>query len=484
MAGKRTLSLWCPAGAVLMLVAALVACGQTIETVTARSSQQLSLTVYNSNFALVRDTRAVELPQGTVRLEFTGVASQLQTASVQLVSLTAPGQWSVLQQRYEYDLESPGSLLRKYLGREVTIAQTRLENHSQVDVPIQATLLALNPSPVWEIGGKIVTGLGSEHYVFSMPQGGLFTEPTLVWVLENRHSGSETAEATYLANDINWTADYVMTLDAGDNRADLTGWATIRNESGASFPDASLQLVAGTVHRVSAPMPRPLFEMKAQAMAAPPMFSQQAFSAYHLYTLQGRTTLPNGESKQISLLNARGISFTKTYQVNGQAEYYRVPQLPAGISKDPVEVHISFKNSRANSAGIPLPAGVVRMYRSDSAGQLQFLGEDQINHTPAGETVNLLAGNAFDLTEERKQTNYRRLGATAAESAYEITLRNHGVAPVQVIVNEPFNGDWKIVSSNLTYEKTSAFSARFKVPVSAGGQAVLNYTVDVNWGTE
>ncbi|HLI34472.1 MAG TPA: DUF4139 domain-containing protein, partial [Terriglobia bacterium] len=193
------------------------------------------------------------------------------------------------------------------------------------------------------------------------------------------------------------------------------------------------------------------------------------------------TTLPDHESKQISLLSANGVSVTRVYEVNGQPYYYRNPE-PGAPFKDPVEVRLKFENSKSSALGMPLPAGVVRVYRKDSAGHEQFLGEDRIDHTPGGEMINLNAGNAFDVTEERKQTDYQRLGQHSSEMTFEIVLRNHQSQPIQVTVNEPFGGDWELLSSSFPYEKTSAFSARFTVPVAANGEATLKYRVRVRWG--
>jgi hypothetical protein len=453
---------------------------QTRETLPPSSRKQLSMTIYNSGFALVRDAREVQLPAGIVRLQCTGFPTRIEPDSVQIASVSAPERLSVLEQDYEYHPLSPSELLKQYVGREVTIVGVKLENNSQVEQPVVATLVSDAQSPVWEIGGRLVTGLNSHHYIFSNPPPNLVAEPTLTYLLDNHDEAIQTVQLAYLTTGIHWTATYSLTLRPVAGKADLLGWASISNESGADFPHATLQLVAGAVHRVEA-RPRPVFAMATALAKVPPQFSQRSFSAYHLYTLARPTSLLNHESKQISLVRILSIPFTKDYEVNGRAYYYRMPQPPTTTWNDPVELHVLFRNGSAALPGKPLPAGIVRVYQTDAAGRIQLLGEDNISHTPQGEEVNLNVGSAFDEVERRKQLSYQRLGPEVSESVYEITLRNHRAQSVTIGVNEPFNGDWRILSSTLPYKKTSAFSARFRVTVPGHGQTEFQYRVQVNW---
>ncbi len=475
---------WLMTGMAALSIAATGLRAQAIRTSTAADRQSLALTVYNSGIALVRDARRIDLPQGSVRLQLSGIAQKLQPQTVQLAPTTGSAPWTVLEQDYLYNTVNPQSLLEAYVGRSLTLVRTRLENNSEVEVPIQAKLLAASPEPVWEVDGKVVTGLKVDHYVFPELPSSLSLKPSLIFLLQNHQAGEQVAEVSYLTDGMGWNADYVLTLATSGSQANLNGWVTLKNESGAIFPDASLQLIAGEVHRVYAPVALPEARMTMSMATAPPapaQFTQQPFSSYHLYTLQRRTTLPDHESKQISLLSANHVSVTRTYEVNGQSYYYRNPE-PGTPFKDPVEVRLKFENSKSNALGRPLPAGVVRVYRKDSAGHGQFLGEDRMDHTPEGEMINLNAGNAFDVTEERKQTDYQRLGQHSSEMTFEIVLRNHQSQPIQVTVNEPFGGDWELLSSSFPYQKTSAFSARFAVPVAANGEATLKYRVRVRWG--
>jgi len=289
-------------------------------------------------------------------------------------------------------------------------------------------------------------------------------------------------EASYLTNQMNWNADYVLTVHSDQKAADLNGWVTVVNQSGTSFRDAQLQLVAGELNRVMPSGGRRMEVMALKAApAAAPQFAQEPLSEYHLYTLQRPTTIRNNETKQISLMTAAGAAIQKVFEVDGESYFYESPQSPGQPVKEPVQVLIKFKNSEENSLGIPLPAGTIRVYQGDSKGRVQFIGEDHIDHTPKDETVSLHIGNAFDVVAERKQTDFQRLGPRSTEVEYEISLRNHKPDPITVMVNEPILGDWTILSSTYKYEKTAAFAARFTVPVAANGESVLKYRVRTRW---
>lgn len=469
--------------AIVIITASAMAAAQSNRTTTDVDQKDISVTVYNSNLGLVRDVRRIELPVGAVNLRFEDIAASVNPVTVHIVSETAPKDLNILEQNYEYDLLNPAKLLDKYVGKELTLVRLETENNSTKEVPVKALLLANNQGPVWKVGNEIVTGMAADRYVFPDLPENLYSKPTLVWLLDNRYAGEQTVVASYMTGDMNWSADYVLTVGSEQKTADLNGWVSIVNNSGTSFRNAQLQLVAGEVHQVSrGGGPRMMNAMAAEAVAAPaPQFAQEALSEYHLYTLGRRTNVQNNETKQISLLSATGVNIEKTFEVYGQTYYYTSFQRPGVPIKDPVQVYIKFKNSEANSLGMPLPAGTIRVYQADSKGRVQFIGEDSIGHTPKDEQVSLHIGNAFDIVEERKQTDYSQLGSRTSEMSYEITLRNHKPDAVTVEVNEPFGGDWTIASSNYPYTKTSAFSARFTIPVPANGESVLKYRVRVHW---
>ena len=453
-----------------------------VQTSTLADQKDVAVTVYNSNVALVRDVRQLRLPTGTVDLRFMDIAAQVNPVTVHIVSLTAPKELTVLEQNYEYDLLNPAKLLDKYVGKEVTLVRLRTENNSTKEEYVKATLLANNEGAVWKVGNEIVTGMGSDHYIFPDLPENLYSKPTLVWLLENKESAGQSVEASYLTNEMNWNADYVLTVAADQKNADLNGWVTVVNHSGTAFRNAQLQLVAGEVHRVQPPIEGRVSMMKAAAPPPPAVqFAQEAISEYHLYTLERRTSLQQNETKQISLLASTGVHIDKVFEVDGQLFYYRTAQAPGQPLKDPVQVHLKFKNSQENSLGQPLPAGTVRVYQGDSKGRVQFIGEDHIDHTPKDETVDLHIGNAFDIVEERKQTDFKTFGANTYEMAFQVELRNHKPEPITVEVNEPIGGDWTMLDSNFKYEKTAAFACRFIVPVAANGSSVLKYRVRVKW---
>jgi hypothetical protein len=285
-----------------------------------------------------------------------------------------------------------------------------------------------------------------------------------------------------LTNNVNWNADYVLTVGRDEKSADLDGWVTLVNSSGTAYKNAKLQLVAGEIHR-AAPAGQVFTEAGLMARAAPPAapFQQEAFSEYHLYTLGRRTSIENNESKQISLLNASGVAVAKAFVVLGQQGYYRGPQ-PAGEPwKQPVRVYYRFKNEEKSGLGMPLPAGTVRVYQADSRGSLQFVGEDNITHTPKDETLNIYVGDAFDIICERKQTDYRRIADRVFEMEFQIAIRNHKDTPISVEVREPIGGDWEVLNSTFKWTKLDAFTLGFNVQVDKDGTATLDYRVRVHW---
>ena len=309
--------------ALAFILLASEAFAQTVQTSTGDDQKDLAVTVYNSNVALVRDVRRVHLPTGTVDLRFVDIAAAVNPVTVHIVSLNAPKDLTVLEQNYEYDLLNPAKLLDKYVGKELTLVRVVTENNSTKEVPVKATLLANNQGPVWQVGNEIITGMGADRLVFPNLPENLYSKPTLVWLLDNRHAGEQIVEASYLTNQMNWSADYVLTVGADQKAADLNGWVTIVNQSGTSYRNAQLQLVAGELNRVTTgEPPMEAMAMKA-AVAGAAQFAQEPISEYHLYTLERRTNLQENETKQISLLDSPGIRIEKSFVVDGQ--YYLNP---------------------------------------------------------------------------------------------------------------------------------------------------------------
>jgi hypothetical protein len=334
---------------------------------------------------------------------------------------------------------------------------------------------------VWKIGNEIVTGLAPVGYRFPELPGGLYTRPTLVWNLRNSTAGERRLDVSYLADNLTWAANYVLDLTRDGHEGSLEGWVSLTNNSGTAFPNAQLSLVAGQVHRATAP--RPPLPMSSALEAAKAggvaQFVQEAAGEYHLYQLNRPVTLQNAESKQISLLAAPAVPVEQTYVVEGNSYIYRQP-LPQGQpAAEPVKVYLSFRNDAAVGLGQPLPAGTVRVYQPDSRGNPQLLGEDNINHTAKDETARLYIGNAFDIAAERHQTDFRAISPRVHESAFEITLRNHKSQPVTIQVREPVGGSWEVLESSFPAKKIDAFTLGFDVPVAANGTATLTYRVRV-----
>jgi hypothetical protein len=448
---------------------------------TEKDQVDLAVTVYNSNIALVRDVRQIHLPSGLLPLHFEDVAASINPATVHFRSLVDPAKLNVIEQNYEFDLLDPQKLLQKYVGKEVTLVRAEKDGGSTRWVETKAMLLANNGGPVWKIGNEIVTGMAVDSYRFPDLPENLYSRPTLVWMLENRGAESQRVEASYLTSNMNWSADYVLTVGRDEKTADLDGWVTLVNNSGVAYSNAKLQLVAGELNRVEPPMAIEAMGKAVARNAAAPQFGQEAFSEYHLYTLGRRTSIQNNESKQISLLSGSGVPVEKYLLVEGQQYWFRSPQGIGNPISQPVKVLYRFKNDEKSSLGMPLPAGTVRVYQADSKGGIQFVGEDRIDHTPKDETLKIHVGNAFDVVCERKETDYRKIASNVIELEYQITLRNHKDSAVTVEVREPIGGDWEVLNSNLKWTKLDATTLGFSIPVEKDGTATLDYRVRVKW---
>jgi hypothetical protein len=478
-----------------LLIAAGIASSRRPSTATAAEADQpgaatstlddqneLALTVYNSDLALVRDVRTIRLPRGQFDLRFMDIAATVNPATVHLRSLTEPARLDIVEQNYEYDLLEPDKILRKYVGRDVILVRQRQDNGTTTTEEVTARLLSYNEAPVWQIGDEIVTGLRADHMRFPELPGNLFERPTLIWSLDNRGTAEHKVQASYLASALNWSADYVLTVSRDDKSGDIDGWVTLTNNSGTAFPHAKLQLVAGDLNRVRQAMRREMdFVQNPAAPAAESRMSQEAFSDYHLYTLARKTTIKNKETKQLNLLGATDFPVRKRYVVDGQAYYYRNAHSPGSPLKDQVKVYYQLKNGAAAGLGMPMPAGVVRVYQADSKGGTQFVGEDRIEHTPKDETLDLRIGTAFDVIAERKQSDYRKIAGGVYEMEFEVVVRNHKSVPITVEVNEPLGGTWRMLRASHEWTKPNAWAAQFNLPVPANGATTLTYRVQVTY---
>ncbi|NLF40093.1 DUF4139 domain-containing protein [bacterium] len=451
-------------------------------TSTAKDQKKVAITVYNAGFGVVRDERTITLPKGTVDLRFMEVASKVQPETVQIDAATAGDKLAVLEQNYEYDLMSPAKLMEKYVGKTITIIQRN--DFKDARIPREATLLSFNNNqPIYSIDGKIAIYRGQEEVELPAMPENLVSEPTLVWLLDNAFEGAQTIIANYMTQGMRWNADYVAVLTPDEKTLNLNGWVTINNQSGATFNNAQLKLVAGDVQRVASEEYDTFGGERVYAMAAAPSrkaFTEEGLFEYHLYTLDRPTTLKQNQQKQISLLEARDVRTEKTYRCIGQNWWYRNKQGEL-IRNIKIAVFIAFTNSQENALGIPLPKGTVRVYKADSSGNNQFIGEDNIDHTPKNERIELKLGDAFDITSERRQMSFTRLADNMFEMSWEVKVRNHKDEDITVEMIEPLGGDWKITESSVPFIKKDAGTAQFNLPVKKDGEAVLTYTVRVKW---
>jgi len=443
--------------------------------ITAAEQRDVMLTVYNGNLGLVKDVREVRLDAGLIETHFMDVAAQIDPTSVLLRSLTDPTGLKILEQNYEYDLLSSEKLMEKYVGRKVRLYQSNGTFQ-------EATLLSTR-GPVYDINGQIHMGHFGSVVLPALPEN-LVSKPTLAWLLRNPRPAPQRVEASYLTGGISWKSDYVMLINAADSRADLTGWVTINNQSGATYQNAALKLVAGDINRAaSRDDSRRAMEMAAKA-ASPAVadreFKSEGFFEYHLYTLDGRTTIKESQTKQLTLLSAADFPVEKRFIYYGAASYHRT-QYGVPISNQKVGVYLDIRNTKENRLGIPLPKGKVRVYKADTSGSQQLIGEDWIDHTPKDERVRIKMGEAFDVVGERVQKDWKRIGSNLYEIEWEITLRNHKKEAVTVEVIEPMPGDWEILRSTQPHEKVEAFTARWKVPVPKEGAATLGYRTRVRF---
>ena len=444
---------------------------------TAAQRKEVSITVYNQNFGLVREVRDLELGTGRVALEFRDVASTIQPQTVAIKPLGGGG-LSVLEQNYRYDLLTPQTLLEKYVGKPIKLY--RYDEKLGKEEVFDAKLLSVaGGQPVIDLKGEITYGFPGRFAFAGVPDN-LIAKPTLVWLLDSQKARQDV-EVTYLAQNMTWQADYVLVVNDKDTAGDLTGWVTLNNNSGSSYENARLKLVAGDVQKLAeGGRDRGREENMPGAAAAAPAFREEGFFEYHLYTLERPATLLQNEQKQVTLLEARGATVNKKLIFYGQQYWYR-GRYGQPMSNQKVGVYLDIMNTQKNNLGIALPKGTVRVYKADSAGAKQFIGEDRIDHTPRDEKVRIKMGEAFDVVGERKQMSWSALGTCVSESSWQISLRNHKDTAETVEVYEPVGGDWQVLDSSMPYTKKDAFTFTFEAKVPARGETKITYRVRVRW---
>ncbi len=461
-----------------LLLIPVAAGAQTVTQSTVDDQQAVEVTVYNSNIALVKDQRQIALPQGQGELRFMDVAASIQPETVYVECLNHPADFSVLEQNYEYDLMDYNKLLNKYVGKKLKIEDyNAFQDRTRM---VDAVLLSNNSNqPVYQIDDEIYLGYDGIRVLPEIPEN-LISKPTLMWLYDYAARGEAQIEISYLTGNLSWKADYILVLNRDDTQGNLAGWVTMNNQSGTFYNNATLKLVAGEVNmpRVRPQMVFAATKEMAIGKGRGAQFEEKGFFEYHIYDLQRPTTLKNNQIKQISLLEVNDIAVAKEYRVYGQ-QYYYTRQYREENPKEPVDVHIKFQNTEENNMGMPLPKGMVRLYKKDEDKKLQLIGGDTIEHTPKDEEVTLKVGEAFDITAERKQTDFRQLSTRLYESEWEITLKNHKEQDVVVSVIEPVSGNWQVIDNSHPYTKEDAFTLRFDVPVAKDEEVNVVYRVRV-----
>ena len=444
-------------------------------------------------YAMVRDTRNMKLVAGRSTVRFTDVAALIDPTTVSFQSLTEPAT-RVLEQNYQFDLIGMDKLLQRYIDRPITVDRAGRD----AGPATSGTLLSAADGLVVRGADGTIHALreyGAVHFA-ELP-GGLITRPTLVWDVNAARGGEHRTRVTYQTGGITWWADYNLTFnegaDANSGTVDLGAWVSIVNQSGASYEDARLKLIAGDVHRAEPPQ-RAYLQKRAMEMAAADAgggFEEKAFFEFHLYTLGRRTTLPDNSTKQIELFDeARAVPAKKVLV------YYGAPELGGWSGPDTerdlgtaanrkVDVYLEFRNDKARGLGMPLPAGRVRVAKLDKADDsLEFIGEDVIDHTPKDEDVRIKLGSAFDIVGERRQVDFSiDTKARTMEEEIEVKLRNHKAEPVEVLVRETMFrwSGWAMLTSSHPYVKEDARTIHFPVKVAKDGEATVRYRVRYRW---
>jgi hypothetical protein len=452
------------------------------------------LTIYNQGFGLVKETRKIDLKSGRQTVEVRDVAQLIEPNSVGIKSLTDPDDLKVLEQNYQYDLISTQAILNKSVGQKIRFIRHFGTTREVLEGTLISAPYAIVADPngysnqtyngmvIRTDDGRIVLNPTGEVEVSSVPPG-LISDPTLLWDLQTSKSGVQNVELSYLTRGLNWNADYVLTL--GDkSMADLQGWVTLNNESGATYRDAKLKLLAGDVRRIQPQLRGGRAGGAGFAKAADEaQFQQESLFEYHLYTLQRPATLNNRETKQISLLQGTGIKFTKKLIIDSLRDVgqYYPSEGEVGTGNLKPLAQIEFVNSRENGLGMPLPKGAVKVYQRDASGSVQMLGEDAIDHTPKDETINLAIGRSFDVVVTRKRTNFRRLSNNSFEESFEIEVRNRKDMAETVHVYERHYWDWRVTQKSMDFKKLDAWTIDFVLNLKAGESRTITYTVVTRW---
>lgn len=444
-----------------------------------------ALTIYNGGYAVVRETLPIDLKSGLNQVSFAGATAQVESDSVILRDVAGKAEFQILEQSYRNDPVSQAMLMSLFEGKTLEFNRREANKPDRV-VQGKVVRSGFVPGgnfvePIIEVDGKLQFSLPGEPVFPSLGTDNVL-KPTLNWKLNSASSGKIDAEVAYLSRGFTWEASYNLVAEEKSDIVDVVGWVTMNNHSGMTFNDAKIKLMAGDVNRV-----QPAYEGDAislavapRAMAAAKVVTEKAFDEFHLYTLGNPATLRDKETKQVEFVRATGVKAERIYVFEGAQHGYRRGVSSAGK----VQVYREFKNSEANKLGIALPKGKVRFYSQDGDRQLEFVGENQIDHTPKDETIRVLTGNSFDLAGERRMTNSTENGSErVAFQTFEVKVRNHKKEPVEIRVLEHANhgGTWTLTAQSQGHEKKDATSFEFRVPLKPDEEKVVTYTIRYTW---
>ncbi|MCH9031470.1 MAG: DUF4139 domain-containing protein [candidate division Zixibacteria bacterium] len=443
------------------IVFAIVAFSFALPCVTHAQTTGMSVTVYNSDLAVIRESRSMIFRKGLGQVAFRDVPSRIDPTSVGFKTLRSSESVRILEQNYQFDLVSPEKIYDRYINENIELFSKDGKIYS-------GELLAKSGQSVILRDGseQVQIVLFSEITNVNFPElpEGLITQPTLLWKYNSDVNGSVDCEVSYQTSGMSWSAEYVALLNEAETSMDLSAWASIDNRSGKTYSDATLKLVAGDIHR--APKIRGgLYKGAApMAMEYDGGFQEKSFFEYHLYTLPRKSTLANNEIKQLSLFDPASANITKEYHYN------------SGTGAKNISVKIIFENTSDNGLGMPLPGGRVRLFKADDDGSIILLGEDRISHTPRDEKITLTVGNAFDIVAEEKTLDRRAISKKVTEYDYEISLRNRKDDDVEIKVFKFLGVGWEILESSHDFEKKQANKIEFKVHAPAGKETKLTFT--------
>ena len=457
-----------------------------------------ALTIYNQNFAVVRDTVPLDLQAGINSVRYAGATAQVEPDSVILRDLGGKHSLQILEQNYRNDPVSQELLLSLFEGKTIDFENIRIKDNTQVRELIPGKIIRSGfvpggspEQPIIEVNGKLQ---------FSLPGQPLFPDlgddtvlkPTLNWLLQSDKPGKFDAEVGYVTGGFDWSASYNLVSPEKGDTVDLVGWITMNNQSGKTFENARIKLMAGDVNKIQ---PRTFGGfarrqmVEALSAAAPePAVTEKAFDEFHLYSIARLTTLHDRETKQVEFVHAENLFAPTIYVYDGASDYrfygLNYDQGYGTESNKKIWVMREFVNAETNHLGIALPKGKLRFYRREADGQLQFVGENEIDHTPRNETIRVKTGNSFDLVGERKQTNFRLdTGDKWLNESFEIKLRNRKKEPVEIRVVEHLYrwSTWEITQKSDDFKKTDAQTIEFRVPVKPDEERTVTYTVHYSW---